>query len=123
MKLPVLIAILTGVFLNVVAQLLLKVGANRLGEFALHWSTFPSTMCQIVTNAPILLGLFIYAISVIVWIFVLSRIDVSVAYPTISLGYILNAVAAYYLFGENLSLLRIAGIFVILIGVVMITRS
>jgi len=62
-------------------------------------------------------------VSVMVWLLVLSRVEVSFAYPLLSVGYIVNAVAAYYLFQENISLTRIAGILIIVAGVYLITRS
>jgi multidrug transporter EmrE-like cation transporter len=61
--------------------------------------------------------------SVVVWIVGLSRVDVSIAYPMLSLGYVVNAFAAWYLFGEILSLQRLVGIGIILIGVVVLTRG
>jgi multidrug transporter EmrE-like cation transporter len=62
-------------------------------------------------------------VSVVVWIMALSRVEVSIAYPMLSLGYVVNAVAAHYLFGESVSALRAGGIFVIIVGVVMVARS
>ena len=58
-----------------------------------------------------------------VWILALARVEVSVAYPMLSVGYVVNAVAAWWLFGENLSGARIAGIGVILVGVWLVARS
>jgi len=62
-------------------------------------------------------------VSVGVWLLVLSRVEVSFAYPLLSVGYIVNAVAGYYLFQENLSLTRITGILIICVGVYFVTRS
>ena len=53
----------------------------------------------------------------------LSRVPVSIAYPMLSIGYIVNAVAAWYLFGEALSAMKLAGIGVIVLGVFMVARS
>jgi multidrug transporter EmrE-like cation transporter len=53
----------------------------------------------------------------------LSRVEVSVAYPMLSFGYIVNALAAWWLFGEAVSIERMAGIAVIIFGVFLITRS
>jgi multidrug transporter EmrE-like cation transporter len=61
--------------------------------------------------------------SVVVWIVGLSRVDVSIAYPMLSLGYVVNAFAAWYLFGEVLSVQRLVGIGIILIGVFVLARS
>lgn len=62
-------------------------------------------------------------LSVVVWILGLSRVDVSIAYPMLSLGYVVNAFAAWYLFGEVLSVQRLIGIGIILIGVYVLARS
>jgi len=58
-----------------------------------------------------------------VWILALSRVDVSLAYPMLSLGYVVNALAAWYFFGEIISLQRAAGIGIILLGVYIMARS
>jgi multidrug transporter EmrE-like cation transporter len=53
----------------------------------------------------------------------LSRVEVSVAYPLLSVGYVVNAIAAWYLFGEAVTPMRLAGIGIIIIGVCLVTRS
>jgi multidrug transporter EmrE-like cation transporter len=72
---------------------------------------------------PIIAGLACYVLSVVVWILALARVEVSVAYPMLSIGYVVNAVAAWWLFGENLSGARLAGIGVILVGVWLVART
>jgi len=69
------------------------------------------------------LGLVCYAISVVVWILALSRVDVSIAYPMLSIGYVVNAVAAWQLFDEPMVPGRIIGIGIIIIGVYVLARS
>ncbi len=123
MKLTVFSLLMLGVLLNASAQLLLKAGMNRIGEFEFHLTNVLPIGVQVATNLPILLGLAAYTISVLVWMMVLSRVDVSMAYPMVSLGYVVNAIAAYYLFAESLSALRVSGIFVILLGVFLVARS
>ncbi len=113
----------TGILLNAAAQLLLKAGTLRLGVVSLVPETLLSTLWQLATNLPILGGLCLYGISVITWIAGLSRIDVSIAYPLLSLGYVVNAIAAYLLFGEIISWQRALGIGIILIGVYILARS
>ncbi len=115
--------ILLGVILNAAAQLFLKEGMLRIGHFEFVWSNIVPIGLQAAANVFILGGLFCYVVSVGVWLLVLSRVEVSFAYPMLSVGYILNAVAGYYLFQENLSPARIAGILIICVGVYLITRS
>jgi multidrug transporter EmrE-like cation transporter len=62
-------------------------------------------------------------LSVGIWIVALSRVDVMVAYPMLSIGYVVNALIAWQLFGEALTPTRIAGIAIIILGVVVISRG
>ena len=104
--------LLTGVLLNAGAQLLLKAGTNVM-PLGLGLAIEPH----------ILGGLACYAVSVVVWIIALSRVPVSIAYPMLSIGYVVNALAAWQLLGETPSPLRLAGIGVIVAGVFMVARS
>lgn len=115
--------VLTGVLLNAAAQLLLKAGTNRIGEFAFSWENLLPIGLKVVANGPILAGLACYVVSVVVWILALSRVPVSVAYPMLSIGYIVNAFAAWALFGESLAAQKLIGIGFIIIGVWLVARS
>lgn len=115
--------ILTGVLLNAVAQLLLKAGSRAIADLTLNFSNAWTIVERIAINPPILAGLVCYAFSVVVWILALSRVPVSVAYPMLSIGYVVNAIAAWFLFGEDLSSARLAGIGVIIVGVWLVARN
>jgi multidrug transporter EmrE-like cation transporter len=115
--------VLTGVLLNAAAQLLLKAGTNRIGEFAFSWENVLPIGLKVAANGPILAGLACYVVSVVVWILALSRVPVSVAYPMLSIGYIVNAVAAWALFGESLAAQKLIGIGFIIVGVWLVARS
>ncbi len=115
--------IMVGVLLNAAAQLLLKAGMNRIGHFEFSAANLVPIGWKVATNPPIVAGLTCYVVSVAVWLLALSRVDVSYAYPMLSAGYIVNAIAAWYLFGEVLSPMKLAGIFVIILGVFLISRG
>ena len=115
--------ILTGVMLNACAQLLLKAGVNNIGRFAFSAENIIPIGIKLATQWPIIGGLSCYVISVVVWILGLSRVDVTIAYPMLSLGYVVNAFLAWYLFGEVLSVQRLIGIAIILVGVLVLARS
>jgi multidrug transporter EmrE-like cation transporter len=104
--------ILTGVLLNAGAQLLLKAGTNAepLG-------------LRLAIEPHILAGLACYVVSVVVWVVALSKVPVSMAYPMLSIGYVVNAIAAYYLLGEAVTPMRFVGIGVIILGVFVVARS
>jgi multidrug transporter EmrE-like cation transporter len=115
--------ILFGVLLNAGAQLALKQGMRQIGSFDFALANAIPVGWQVATNPFVALGLGCYVVSVAVWILVLSRVEVGLAYPMLSVGYVVNALAAWWLFGENLSPSRIAGIAVICFGVWLLSRS
>ena len=123
MNLTVFSLLLTGVLLNAAAQLFLKAGTTRIGEFAFSIDNIVPIGWQLATQPFIVAGVLCYGISLIVWIMGLSRVPVSIAYPMLSIGYIVSAVAAWYLFGESLSAQKMAGIGFIMIGVYLVARS
>ena len=123
MTLTTFFFLLTGVLLNAGAQLLLKAGVKPLGALSIEASTLLATGARVLTQWPIVAGLACYVLSVGVWLVALSRVEVSLAYPMLSLGYVVNAVAAYWLFGEALGPMRCAGIAIILVGVFVVART
>jgi len=123
MSLSAFAFLLSGVLLNAAAQLLLKAGTNTLGVITLTRDNWTDTLARMATQGHFIAGAALYAISLVVWIFGLSRVPVSIAYPMLSLGYIVNAVAAHYLFGETVSVTRWLGIGFIVLGVWLVARS
>jgi multidrug transporter EmrE-like cation transporter len=115
--------ILVGVLLNAAAQLLLKAGTNAVGSFEFAAANALPVGVKLALEPHILGGIACYVISVVVWILALSRVEVSIAYPMLSIGYVVNAVAAYYLFGEAVTATRLVGIGIIILGVFIVARS
>ena len=115
--------ILAGVLLNAAAQLLLKAGTNAVGHFEFSASNIVPVGLRLALEPTILSGVACYVVSLVVWIMALSRVEVSIAYPMLSIGYVINAVAAWYLFGESLTALRLMGIGFIVVGVFLVARS
>lgn len=123
MNLPSFSLLMLGVLLNAVAQLLLKAGANAIGAFEFSGANIVPVGWKIATSPYILSGIGCYVVSVVVWILALSRVEVSIAYPMLSVGYVLNAAAAWYLFGEAVTPMRLVGIGIIILGVFIVARS
>jgi len=115
--------LLAGVLLNAVAQLLLKAGTNALGVLTLTRDNWTDVTLRMATQGYFIAGVACYVVSVVVWIFGLSRVPVSIAYPMLSLGYVINAIAAHYLLGESVTLQRWLGIGFIILGVWLVTRG
>jgi len=123
MSAAALALLMTGVLLNAGAQLLLKAGTNELGVITLTRDGWADTLLRMATQGHFIAGAACYALSIVVWILGLSRVPVSVAYPLLSVGYIVNAIAAHYLFGEAVTVTRWLGIGFIVVGVFLVARS
>jgi multidrug transporter EmrE-like cation transporter len=116
--------LLAGVALNAAAQLLLKAATRTSGVLVsdsgqVSWSA----AAELLRASPLWLGLACYGISVILWLGALSRAPVSIAYPMLSVGYIVNAAAAAFLFSEALTTPKVIGILLIVGGVVVLARA
>ena len=84
--------IMVGVLLNASAQLLLKAGTNAVGHFEFSAQNIVPIGMKLAFEPHIAGGVACYVVSVVVWILGLSRVEVSIAYPMLSIGYVLNAV-------------------------------
>jgi multidrug transporter EmrE-like cation transporter len=115
--------VLTGVLLNAVAQLFLKAATNATGPLNLARGHLVEPLARLALSPPLWAGLFCYGISVAVWIAALYRTPVSVAYPMLSIGYVVNALAAWWLFNEPLTPMKLVGIAIICGGVFLLARG
>jgi multidrug transporter EmrE-like cation transporter len=112
--------VLLGMVLNVGAQVALKYATQ--GSTTLSLSGVMAEPARFLLNAWFLAGLVLYAVSVLNWLIVLGRMELSVAYPLMSLGYILTLLIGAWLFHEPVTVVRVVGVLVIILGVVLITR-
>ena len=114
---------LLAILLSTAAQLLLKLGTNAVGPFAFTTDNLLPVGLKLALEPRILAGTGLYVASLVIWIMTLSRTEVSVAYPMVSLGFALNALLAWWLLGEAVTPMRMAGIGVIIVGVFLVARS
>jgi len=115
--------IFTGVMLNAAAQILMKSGTNAIGHFDFSASNILPIGVKLATEWHIIVALCCYAFSVVVWILALSRVPVSIAFPMLSMAYVVNAVAAWYLLGEAFNPTKLVGMGIIILGVIVISRA
>ena len=123
MNLMTFALIMAAVLLNTGAQFVLKAGANSLSGLSASGAPLPAILWAGATSLPVLAGLACYVASFGLWIGVLSRLEVSAAYPLLSIGYVIGAVVGYYFFGESMSMNKILGIAFIVVGVAFIART
>lgn len=118
-----IVFILFTVATNAAAQLMLKQGMTTLSPSVLGQENIILKLLMIVFSPWVFFGLATFVISMASHMFVLSKVDLSFAYPFLSLAYVLVAVLAWQLFGEELGAYKIAGIAFICIGTVLIAQS
>jgi drug/metabolite transporter (DMT)-like permease len=121
MKPALLATILGTVCLSAVAQVALKIGTRSLSSSA--GKGLPEVILSVASSPFIWLGLGIYGASVLAWLWVLSKTDVSVAYPFVGISFVLTAVMGAVLLHENVSPLRIAGTALVIFGCILIAKS
>lgn len=107
--------------LAIVGQLLMKYGMMMFGQFAV--SELLSKFFPMIFQPFVFLGILSFAVSSVFWLVVLSRMDLSLVYPMVSIGYIVVAIFSSMFFGESVSLIRWIGIITICVGVFLISRS
>ncbi|MFX0203081.1 MAG: EamA family transporter [Candidatus Hodarchaeota archaeon] len=114
----ILIAVTTGV----VGQLLIKRGLNSLGylDFSIN---FISSYLKIFFSPYVFLGCIIYFLAMCFWLYALSKVDLSFAYPFVALSYVLILVVSWGFLGESISLIRWSGVLIICFGVLLVSRS
>jgi drug/metabolite transporter (DMT)-like permease len=103
----------------VIGQFLWKIGLER------KVNPFESmrSIIELIFSPFILGGLVLYGLTTILWLYILSRAPISVAYPMQSVAYLISVFGAYFIFGESLSWMKVMGCLVILIGVAMVGFS
>jgi len=119
--LQVTLLILLDIALVVAGQFFMKFGINKVGSFT--EMPLGEFLAKSFTSYLVLLGILLYAISAVVWIIVLSKVNLSFAYPMLSLGYIFILFVSYFLLGENITVLRILGVALIMIGIFFLYQS
>jgi len=118
-----ILAILLSISLAVVGQLLLKMGMLRIGRFSLNISTIVQQYTRIFLNLFVIAGVIGFFFSMLVWLYVLSRLELSTAYPFVALNYVLILFVSHFLLKETITPVKIMGVAVIVIGVFLISRG
>jgi drug/metabolite transporter (DMT)-like permease len=118
-----LLFISLSVFLGVIGQLAFKQGMLKIGQISKNIFDLIPYYFKAIVNPYIWLGIISYGISFLIWLGVLSRVELSYARPLVASGYILVAVFSWWFWGENLGWQRWIGIALIAVGVVLVSKS
>ncbi len=115
--------ILFTVFTNFASQIMLKKGMTSLGQMELSVETWVSTAFAVIFNPWVFLGLIMMVISMGSHLAVLSRVEISFAYPFLGLSFVLITMWGYFVLGESMNMWRVAGVALICAGVALVARS
>ncbi len=111
------------ILLAVIGQTLLKLAIVRSGGMPVLDLGIGGLLRKCIEVPYIFLGFGAYGVSAILWLEVLTELDFSVAFPLVSISYVLALFVGRYLFGENVNSCRILGVLLICSGVFFVIRS
>lgn len=116
-----ILLILLSVILGALGQVSIKLGTLqvKVGEK----ESIHSLLFKYLTNYSVFVGLVFYSFSAVLWIFAVAKVNLSYAYPMVAIGYVVVFTLSYILFHEPISTQRLIGLLIIVIGVILISRS
>lgn len=118
----VIISLFLSIFLGVVGQVFIKRGLNILGNIDFSKQLIDSYL-RIFLSPLVIIGILLYFFGVFFWLYALSKVELSFAFPFVSLSYVLVVFLSWFILGESISYLRWTGVFVICLGVFLISKS
>ncbi|UJP08161.1 MAG: hypothetical protein LZF84_03360 [Nitrosomonas sp.] len=124
MKWSLFALVLFSVSLSAIAQITLKTGMSStpITQVMKFGSPFEIAK-QIAINPWVIGGLVMYFLGALVWLFVLARVEVSMAYPFVGIGFILTMILGKFLMGDDITFFRLIGTLFVTAGVILIARS
>ena len=121
-EMEVIVLVLISVLLGVFGQLSLKQGMKNIGTFELK--DFISVRAlELIKEKFVVLGIVLYIFATLLWLVILSKTELSFAYPLLSIGYLLIALFSKIFLNENVTSIRLLGILLISIGVFLLLRG
>ena len=110
--------------IQVAGNLMLRAGVGRAGGLALSAQAFFQDILQLVMEPLFVVGVVLYGVSSILWFAVISTEELNRSYPLlVSISFILVTVGATFFFQESLSIQKIVGVFVLLVGILMVATA
>ncbi len=115
--------ILFTVLTNFLSQILLKKGMTTIGKIELSLSGLMSSVVDVILNWSIILGIFVMVISMASHLVVLSRVEISFAYPFLGLSFVLITIYGHFYLAETVTMWRVIGVLLICSGVAVVART
>jgi drug/metabolite transporter (DMT)-like permease len=118
-----LLLLVPAILTSTTGELLLKHGMNQVGRFEFSRSGLRAVLPRILLNPFIVFGFIGFGGGAVFWLAVLSRVPLSIAYPTLALSYFVVVVEAWLILKERVTWQRLLGVAIIFVGVVIIGLS
>ena len=115
--------LLTDIVLAATGQLLLKKGMLELGPIDFSLKNILTLLYAIMKSVSILVALIFYIVSFVVWLFILSKVKLTIAYPALSLIYIFVITGSWLFFKETVSVVQLVGLALIFAGFLFLSRA
>lgn len=119
--LPVFALLLTASALTVVGEVLLKLGMNAVTAQVGAFSLDPRVVLATFTDWRVILGFALVFGGALFWLAVISRVNLSLAYPLLALNYVLILIPSRYVLGEEITPAKVVGAAIVVVGVIVIT--
>lgn len=116
-----LLMVMTAVLFSVAGEIFFKGGMNRVGVLSL--STLGPTLARMLRTWHFYAGGAAFLVSASFWFAAISRVDLSWAYPLLAIGYVLMLLFSAVILGEDVTLVRWLGAVIIVIGVILVSRT
>jgi len=118
------IAIILGsIMMSSTAHVLLKKGAMSTSEMTVSGQSLLMNVWVVATNPWVIGGMCLHVSALAVWMWALSRVDISFAYPFLAVGYVFVSLMAWQWLGENITVTRLSGMAIIIIGIFVLSRG
>ena len=107
------------ILFSVAGQIFLKLGAVKLAKISA--SSIIGRIIEIFLTPELIIGLGCYGLGAIAYILLLTKVDLSMAAPAVSLVYVFSVLLGYFLFKETIPISRGLGLGFIIFGVILVT--
>jgi drug/metabolite transporter (DMT)-like permease len=112
------------IFFGAIGAILMKIGATQMGSLQLDSvQAIVGFMAKIITSPTVVGGMALYFLSAAVWLYLLTKLDISIVQPVLALTYIVTPILAIFFLGEAVPPIRWVGILIIIFGVYIVART
>ena len=123
MNLASFLTIMLSVTVSAIGQICFKLGLNSLNRPDTPAQLEGSMLLASLLTPGVIVGLGFYIVGALLWLSALGRVELSQAYPFVGFGFTLTTLAGWWIFGDHLSVQRIAGIGIVLVGITFLAKT